>query len=397
MRGILVSLTLCLSLWSMGLPTFSAGEETLSLDQLRQQIKTLNETLDELQRDSIRYQAEVTKQRQTASSLKNTLALLDAQIKKTNGEITTTKLEIQKKLLEISSTKKQINKRDVSINEERVRLSEAVRQWQKLEKTPWWTALTSPQPISAAFQQLQFHQSLQKTINDTLIILHTERQSLQNAKNKLETEQRDLQDLQKRLENKLTQLQSQQTSKAALLQQTKNSEKRYLELLNAAVTEQLRADQEIKRLERLARELLARQHRSLGSKITWPVPSRIVTTLFHDPDYPFRKRFQHSGIDIRAGQGTPVAAAEEGYVAIAKNAGLGYSYVLIVHGQGISTVYGHLSSIAVQTGQFVARGQNIGRSGGMPGTLGAGPFVTGPHLHFEVRLNGEPVDPLRYL
>lgn len=70
---------------------------------------------------------------------------------------------------------------------------------------------------------------------------------------------------------------------------------------------------------------------------------------------------------------------------------------MIIHANGLSTVYGHVNKIFVSEGDFVVQGDPIGASGAMPGTCGSGPFTTGPHMHFEVRLNGIPVDPLGYL
>ena len=122
----------------------------------------------------------------------------------------------------------------------------------------------------------------------------------------------------------------------------------------------------------------------------WPV-NGVITSPFGYRNHPiFGRQILHSGIDIGVDYGTPVHAADSGVVVEADwISGYGYA-VVIDHGNGLSTLYGHNESLAVSAGQSVSKGQGIAYAGSTGNS-------TGPHVHFEVRSNGEPVDPMGYL
>lgn len=129
----------------------------------------------------------------------------------------------------------------------------------------------------------------------------------------------------------------------------------------------------------------------------WPVSGRI-SAGFYSSSYKAFFGVAHKGIDIVVPQGTAVVASADGVVYLARDGGkYGYSYVLVGHRNGLATLYGHLSSINVSTGQEVAAGSVIGLSGGTPGTYGAGPMTTGAHVHFEVISNGTHINPTTVL
>ncbi|MCU1448794.1 MAG: peptidase [Acidimicrobiales bacterium] len=120
--------------------------------------------------------------------------------------------------------------------------------------------------------------------------------------------------------------------------------------------------------------------------LSWPAPGAITS--------PFGGARHHPGIDIDGVTGDPVTAAAPGTVLLAGGAPAGYSgygnVVMIDHGNGIATLYAHLSRVDVAMGQAVEQGQLIG-------AIGATGLAFGDHLHFEVREAGKPVDPMLWL
>jgi murein DD-endopeptidase MepM/ murein hydrolase activator NlpD len=130
--------------------------------------------------------------------------------------------------------------------------------------------------------------------------------------------------------------------------------------------------------------------------LTVPLGSPVIgepdmTSPFGMRKHPiFRRLAIHTGIDLRGDTGEPVRATATGKVTIAGRQG-GYGNVVeISHGNGLATRFGHLSEISVKVGQVVRIGEIIG-------SIGSTGLSTGPHLHYETRVNGQPVDPQKFL
>ena len=128
----------------------------------------------------------------------------------------------------------------------------------------------------------------------------------------------------------------------------------------------------------------------------WPLPGGHLsqgygpTGLWFEPPYGGFQHF-HTGYDIAGGYGTPVVAAFDGVVIGVGSDGYGYGeYAVIGHPNGTATLYAHLSAISVLAAQIVSRGQQVGAEGSSGNS-------TGPHLHFEVLVDGHPVDPANFV
>lgn len=130
---------------------------------------------------------------------------------------------------------------------------------------------------------------------------------------------------------------------------------------------------------------------AVGARLSSPIPGAPVTSGYGMRRHPiFGDERMHTGVDFAAAAGTPIRAAADGVVVWAGARG-GYGLTVIIdHGDSLATLYAHQREVAVGEGEAVRRGQVVGY-------VGATGFATGPHLHFEVRVRGNPVDPMPYL
>jgi len=370
--------------------------------KLNEQVEEKKIQIEELNRQKNIYQQNINFKQKEAVNLRNQVEILDNEIAKIALEIQTTEIDIEKTNLEIKEYQNKILIKEREIGDSKEKLAEVIRQLYKNKRQDSFLEIfILNDSLGSFFAQINKLENVQEELKNGVDELKALKQELELQKSDLEKKNLELNQLKAKLNTDKEKMENERRTKEVIFIQTKGEELKFQSLYNQLIQEQQQINEEIQDLEIQTRKKLLELQGLITNEagLIWPVNSRIITATFHDPEYPFRYIFEHPGVDIGSTpQGTEVRAALSGYVAIAKNGGLyGYSYVMIVHPNGLSTVYGHLSQIITNVDTYIVQGEVIGLSGGMPGTPGAGYLSTGPHLHFEVRLNGIPVDPMLYL
>jgi murein DD-endopeptidase MepM/ murein hydrolase activator NlpD len=388
-------------------PIFVFGSEdnnsadNTEIKEINAEIKNRRDQMEDIEDKQEAYKQAIKQKQAEKASLNNQMAILENRVAKAELDIESAAIDIDRTNLEIKKVGLEIEDKDKKIIQEKEHIEAILRLMYKEDGKTALEIILLNDSLTDFINQVKYLEDINKEIGSSVDKLKQYKEELEAEEAVLAGKKQDLEKLKKDLDDKKQALVSEQENKSFVLDQTRSSEKEYQRLLTLAKQEQEQAAAEIVSLEKTVREKIAKmQDKKLefnDAGLIWPVPKNIITSYFHDPDYPFRYIFEHPAVDIRAGQGTALRAAASGYVARAKDAGKGYSYIMIIHGDGLATVYGHVSAIYVKEDEYVVQGQAIGKSGGLPGTSGAGRLTTGSHLHFEVRLNGIPVNPLEYL
>ncbi len=235
--------------------------------------------------------------------------------------------------------------------------------------------LLNSSSISDFFNNVYIVKQIVKQDKEVLTELDENKQEIEDKKNQIENKKVEQEELKLLLE---------------IDNESLNNDKIELEKLKSELEkEENELESEI---EKIAAQSVVNGEGQVISSGSWPVPghSRISSPYGYRIHPIFNTKKMHTGIDIPAPTGTPAVAIDSGKVIFSGTKGGYGNTVMIQHDDGKVTLYGHNSKLAVSVGQRVEKGQVVSK-------IGSTGNSTGPHLHFEVRINGKHVNPVPYI
>ena len=351
-----------------------------------------NQTAEELRKEYDRLQQEINDKRQEMDSLKNELTQIknqkaDTQKQKSVLDQRNAALQGEINLLEeqIDVTSRSISANETLEQRQTELFHQQIRMEEEQGAVSYWSVLFKATSFSDLVSRIDFINEIVRYNKQVIEDLRQTRQELADDKAALEEQNEALASSKKELEGQISE------SMRMLAEYVKTEEGKQAEY-DAIKAEEEALDGLIAAAEAKARELGMDEIAGTVGGYAWPCSSiRWITSMFGGRQSPGGiGSTNHKGVDIGTPMGTPVLAAKAGTVTWASwNGGYG-NCVIISHGKGNSTLYGHLSGYNVSVGDQVSQGQVIAYSGNTGNS-------TGPHLHFGIMEGDTWVDPLNYL
>jgi murein DD-endopeptidase MepM/ murein hydrolase activator NlpD len=367
----------------------TAFAENTNVDTLRQQQSDYQNQQKENQAKIDQLKSDQTQKEAYKAALQDQVSNLQHQIDTYNQQIEDLDQDIAAKQDEIQSKQKEIDS-DFALLKERLRALYISGEASNLEILLSSKSLTDLADKTEAIKMVSDHD---KQLIDTLKNHLTE---IEAQKTKIEQSRQEVSDAKDALDQKRTELDTVMEETQQVINELAGSAEA-LEEQNKEIAQKEAATAE--QIDSWYANYYSQKQSSSdvvvmpsgGGQFVWPVPYTMNVTSGFGP----RWGTTHKGIDISSGgvYGQPIVASASGTVIVADAGGWGGGYgtwVSIDHGNGFSTVYGHMSSLCVSVGQAVQQGQVIGY-------VGSTGDSTGPHCHFEVRVNGVAQDPLNYV
>lgn len=353
-----------------------------------------NETGTDLQTQQQQLQEQIEQANQELSNTQSELSENLQEVEKLDEKISTSEAELQKLNEQVETLKASMKQIEDELNEVTEKYEKQKKVFEKRVVALYETGeidyldiLLNSNSVSEFVSSYYVIAEITEADNELLNDIAEKKDTIALSKEKLENEKEELASL---VETQ------QRTSK--ILQNTKTIRESYISKLSDEEKEkQAQIDEMTKQYEEVNRQILELAQQGLdtqyiGGELAWPVPGYTkITSKYGMRVHPITGQYKlHTGVDIGAPTGANFIAANDGIVVKAEyNTAYG-RMVIIDHGGGISTLYAHGSEFLVEVGQTVKRGEAVLK-------VGSSGYSTGPHAHFEVRINGVVTDPMPYI
>lgn len=368
-----------ISLVTAAVMTMSAAGTALADD--------LEEQLEELQQKAAEQQEITNEAQQRVDNISEQLRVLQADVDEATAAYNEVSDQLTKVKTEIDDNTVLLEETERDLAERNVKLSKRVRDIYINGQISYIDVLFGAKDFSDFLTRMDILKRIIKHDYDLIMKVKADRQVVMDTRAKLEQDKADVEVLVANAEEKQAVMLEKKREQQALLDKAQYDK----EVSEQAYEEIMAASQEITNMIRRSQMTSSGYASVTGSgAMIWPLDGPITSEFGWRTHPIFGTQRYHSGLDIGGDYGLPIVAAASGTV-IHSGWISGYGYTVIIdHGGGITTLYGHNSSLSVDVGDVVSQGQTIALCGSTGNS-------TGPHCHFEVRENGEPVSPYGYL